>query len=242
MPRIQKTKKPLRKPTTTKQKPNKVKGKAKHPVKAPRKALGASQSPGKPLPTPQAKATPKGKPRLVSTEADIGKRFLEVGQEEAEAAATKPPGKFSNGIELREGLIHRSEDSVIKAPVSQPMMKALGVLADTHKTAEPPKSELELLIETVNHKHMDTLRLGKAFVASALEVEAALDKASKRAAGVGWELRGVTAVSEVDKSVYRRVGLAKTERIANLVSPISRANLSEVLRVMQDLGLQIQED
>jgi hypothetical protein len=107
---------------------------------------------------------------------------------------------------------------------------------------EPLKSELELLIETVNHKHMDTIRLGKAFVASALEVEAALDKASKRVAGVGWELRGVTAVSEVDKSVYRRVGLAKTERIANFVSPISRANLSEVLRVIQDLGLQIEED
>jgi hypothetical protein len=204
MPRIQKVKKPLRKPTTTKQKLGKAKGGAKQPVKAPRKALGASQSPSKPLPTPQAKATPNAK---------LG-------------PSSKP---------LEKGT--KVEFSPILATALDEANKTLKKLV-----VEPPKSELELLIETVNHKHMDTIRLGKAFVASALEVEAALDKASKRAAGVGWELRGMTAVSEVDKSVYRRVGLAKTERIANLASPISRANLSEVLRVMQDLGLQIQED
>ncbi|MCK9568804.1 hypothetical protein M0R72_07685 [Candidatus Pacearchaeota archaeon] len=104
--------------------------------------------------------------------------------------------------------------------------------------AEPPKSELELLIEAVNRNHMDTLRLGKAFIASAIETGTALAKAAKKSVDQGWELRGTTAVSEVDKSVYRRVNLAKTDRFANLVSPTSRANLREILRAMQDLELR----
>lgn len=195
---IQKTKKPLRKPTT-KQKAGKVKGRAKHAPKAPRKALGALQSPSNPLPTPQAKATPTGK--------------LEPLCEEPKDKAT------------------------VKS--SQPLMKALGILANPSKTAEPPKSELELLIEAVNHKHMDTLRLGKAFVASAIETGLVVVKAAKRASSVGLDLSHKTSVSDREANVYSSVAAFYQGRIASLVSPTSRANLVEVLQAMEDLGLQI---
>jgi hypothetical protein len=203
VPRIQKVKKPLRKPTTTKPKLGKVKGKAKQPAKAPRKALGASQSPGKPLPTPQAKAAPKGK--------------LEPSSESLEKGA-------------------KVECSPILAEALNTAGRGLKKLV-----VEPPKSELELLIEAVNHKHMDTLRLGKAFVASALEVGASLVKASKKFHEAGLALSGKTSVSDGENAIYRDINLGRTDRIASLVSPVSRANLLEVLQAMQDLGLQIQE-